>query len=103
LDVAREVQVTSQALNALAGLARTFAAEGAIGPALELAMLVREHPQTARYTRPQMERLLAELLPSASQEEVAAAEERARSRTLEEVVDETLERYGDAFAAQTSK
>ncbi|HEX8684160.1 MAG TPA: tetratricopeptide repeat protein [Ardenticatenaceae bacterium] len=103
LDAAREVQVTSQALNALAGLARAFAAEGAIDAALELSMLAREHPQTARYTRPQMEGLLAELLPRVSQEEVAAAEERARGRSLEEVVDETLERYGDVLAAQTSK
>jgi predicted ATPase/two-component SAPR family response regulator/Tfp pilus assembly protein PilF len=76
------------ALRALVGWAALVAQAGELERAVELLTLVRRHPATEHMTQDQADRLLAGLAPGLSPQQQATAEERGRTRTLQEIVEE---------------
>jgi hypothetical protein len=70
----------------------TFSKEAKLEKALEILALVVQHRATWQVYKDKAARLLAELETGLPPEVVAAAQERGKTRTLEEVVAEILER-----------
>jgi hypothetical protein len=61
---------------------------GELEQAVELLTLVRCHPAAEHMTQDQAACLLADLAPGLSPQQQAAAEERGKARTLQEIVEE---------------
>ncbi len=90
LPAAMEIQALPLALDCLVEMADLLAREGAHERALELLALAVHHPATDRDFRGEAEGLLIQLQAKLAPTVVAAAQARARTRTVEEVVEEAL-------------
>jgi tetratricopeptide (TPR) repeat protein len=91
LHVTMETQGTFVALEALVGIATLKAKQGNIERALELLLIVLNHPASLQETKNRADRLRAELEAQLTSQQVEAAQARAQAKTFEVVVDEILE------------
>lgn len=90
LAVAQETQTTPVALEALAGLAAWQAQVGAADRALELALLVLQHPASTPKTKTQVERLLEKSDTNLPSEQSAALRAQTQGKDLDAAVRELL-------------
>ncbi len=90
LQLAWESQSQVEGLSVLVFLAELMSAKGQLGRAVAWSSLVIDHPGTERHDRKEAQRLLNDLRGRLPPGEFAAAAERGRERTLEEVVDDLL-------------
>ena len=86
LQLAAEIQSSPQALDALAEVARLWAAQEETVQALELACFVASHPAMDTITRRDAERLVARLEQRASPDVIASARKWGQGREVMEVV-----------------
>jgi predicted ATPase/DNA-binding XRE family transcriptional regulator len=89
--ITTETQGTFVTLAALAGIAALLAKRGESERALELLLVVLEHPAAVQDTRIRAERLRTELEAQLTRQQVAAAQTRAQARTFEAAVDEIMQ------------
>ena len=90
LRIAIETRGTFIVLEALVGLAGLAAKQGAAEHALELLLIVLNHPATVQDTQERAARLRAELEAQLTRQQVEAAQARALAKTFEAAVDEVL-------------
>ena len=90
LRIAIEIHGTPVALEALAGLARLQAKRGEIEQALELLLIVLNHPASIQETKDRAAHLRIGLEAQLTSEQVEAAHVRAQAKTFEAAVDEVL-------------
>jgi tetratricopeptide (TPR) repeat protein len=88
--ITTETQGTFVTLAALAGIAALLAKRGKTERALELLLIVLEHPASVQDTRNRAEQLRNELEAQLTKQQVEAAEARAQAKTFEDAVDEVL-------------
>lgn len=86
LKTAQEGGIIPVALNALAGLASLEAQQKASQGTLELVLYILQHASSSQETKDRATRLRAELEAKLPQEEIQAAQQRAASKSLDEVV-----------------
>ena len=86
LRMAYEGGFMTSALNALAGLAALDIQQKASKGTLELILYVLQHPSSSQETKNPVARLRAELESRLTQEEIEAAQQRAGSMSLDELV-----------------
>jgi hypothetical protein len=90
LHVATEIHGTPVALYALIGLASLRAKGGDWEHALEMTLMISNHPASSHDTRDRAARLRAELEAQLTRQQVEAVQARARVKTFEATVDEVL-------------
>jgi len=90
LGVAMEAKAVPVALNVLVGIADIWIHRDEHLQALQIIAFVLQHPATAQQTRDRAERLQAQIESEVNPHERAAARERARTQSLEEVVEQAL-------------
>jgi predicted ATPase/Tfp pilus assembly protein PilF len=90
LRIATEIHGTPVALEALVGLASLRARQGDLEYALELLLIVLNHPASVQETRERADQLRAEMEAQLTSQQVEAAKARAQGKTLEAAVDEIL-------------
>jgi tetratricopeptide (TPR) repeat protein len=90
LRIATETRGTHVALEALVGLANLQAKRGERGYALELLLIVLDHPASIQDTRNRAGQLKRELEAQLTSQQVEAAQARAGAKSLETIVDEIL-------------
>ncbi len=90
LHITMETQGTFVALESLVGIATLKAKQGNIEHALELSLIVLNHPASLQETKNQADRLRAELEAQLTRQQVEAAQVRAQAKTFEAVVEEVL-------------
>ncbi len=90
LRIATEINGIPVALEALAGFASLQAKQGDMEHALELLLIVLNHPASLQETKNRAARLRAELEAQLTSQMVEAAQARAQAKTFEAVVDEVL-------------
>jgi len=78
------------ALDALAGMAAVRVRAGATESALELLTQIIGHPSSSQETKARAEQLRAELERQLSPDQIKAAQARARAKSFDAVVQETL-------------
>ncbi len=88
LDVALEVNVIPLALNILAGIAALWKRQGESARALEVLEFVLNHPATEQEARDRVELLRAQIVSELEPHAVAAAQDKARTRKLDELAEE---------------
>lgn len=91
LQVTMETQGTFVALEALLGIATLKAKQGNIERALELLLIVLNHPASLQETKNRADHLRAKLEVQLTSQQVESAQARAQAKTFEVVVDEVLE------------
>jgi hypothetical protein len=90
LRIAAETHGIPVALEALAGLASLQAKQGDMEHALELLLIVLDHPAGIQETRDRAAQLRTELEAQLPSQQVKAIQERAQAKTFEAAVDEVL-------------
>ena len=90
LRITTETQGTFVTLTALTGIAALRAKQGENEQALELLLIVLEHPASNQDTRDRAAHSCAELEAQLTGQQVEAAQARAQAWTLEAIVDEVL-------------
>jgi predicted ATPase/transcriptional regulator with XRE-family HTH domain len=90
LRITTETQSTFVALEALAGIATLKAKQGNIEQALELSLIVLNHPASLLETKDRAAHLRAELESQLTGQQIEAAQARAQAKTFEATVDEVL-------------
>jgi len=90
LRIAAEIRGMPVALEALVGLASLRAKRGDTTPALELLLIVLNHPASLQETKDRAAGLRAELEVQLTRQQVEAAQGRAQAKTFEAAVDELL-------------
>lgn len=90
LHVTLETQGIFVALDALAGIATLKAKQGNVEQALELSLIVLNHPSTVQDTKGLAASLRAELEPLLTDRQIEAAQSRVKAKTFKSVVDEIL-------------
>jgi len=90
LRIATEIHGTPVALEALVGLASLQAKRGNMEHAIELLLIVLNHPAGSQGTRNRATNLSLELEAQLAKQQVEAAQVRVRAKTFEAVVDEVL-------------
>jgi hypothetical protein len=90
LRIAMETRATPVALEALAGFASLQAKQGDMEHALELLLMVSNHPASFQETKDRAARLRAEVEAQLTRQQVEAAQAGAQAKTFEAVVDELL-------------
>ena len=90
LRIATEIHGTPVALEALVGLASLQAKRGDMEHALELLLIVLNHPASFQETKNRAAHLRVELEAQLTSQQVEAAQARAQAKTFEAVVDEVL-------------
>jgi tetratricopeptide (TPR) repeat protein len=90
LRIAIETRATPVALEALAGFASLQAQRGNLEHALELLLMVSNHPASFQGTKDRAARLRAEVEAQLTSQQVEAAQGRAQAKSFEAVVDELL-------------
>ena len=90
LRIAAETRGTHVAMEAIIGIASLRAKRSDIEPALELLLMVLNHPASIQETRNRAAYLRAELEAQLTRQQVEAAQTRAQAKTFEAVVDEVL-------------
>jgi tetratricopeptide (TPR) repeat protein len=88
LRIATEIHGVVVALEALVGLASLRAKKGDREPALELLLIVLNHPACIQDTRARAERLQRELEAQLTSQQVEAVQAQVQAKTFESVVDE---------------
>ena len=83
-------------VEALAGIAEFFGREGERERAVELLVLVLQHPVTFRFTKERAQRLLSQLESELPPHVLAAARARGEAQTLEGMAAEVLKELGRA-------
>jgi predicted ATPase/DNA-binding SARP family transcriptional activator len=91
LRIAMETRGTPVALEALAGFASVLAKRRNMEDALELLLMVSNHPASFQETKDRTAGLRAELEAQLTSQQVEAAQGRATAQTFEAVVDKILE------------
>jgi len=90
LRIATDIHGTPVALEALIGIATLKAKQGNIEQALELLLIVLNHPASFQETKDRAAQLRAELEAQLTSQQVEAAETRATATTVEAAVGEIL-------------
>jgi tetratricopeptide (TPR) repeat protein len=90
LRIATEIHAIPVALEALAGLASLQAKQGDREQALELLLMVSNHPASLQGTKNRAARLRAELEAPLTRQQMEEAQARALAKTFEAVVDEVF-------------
>ena len=90
LRTATEIHGTPVALYALIGLASLLAKRGDVEHALEMALIISNHPASSHDTRDRAARLRIELEAQLTRPPAEAVLARAQAKTFEAVVDEVL-------------
>jgi tetratricopeptide (TPR) repeat protein len=90
LCITTETQGTFVTLAALAGIAALQAKQGEIEQALELLLIVLEHPATIQDTRDRAKQLRSELEAQLTTQQIEAVQMRAHAQPFETVVNEVL-------------
>ncbi|HEY6072670.1 MAG TPA: tetratricopeptide repeat protein, partial [Anaerolineales bacterium] len=91
LRIATEIHGTPVALDALAGLASLQAKQGDLLPqALELLLIVLNHPACLQDTRDRVNPLRAEVEARLSRQQVEAAQSQARVKPFDQMVEQIL-------------
>jgi hypothetical protein len=90
LRLATVIHATPVALEALARFASLQAKQGDLEQALEMLLMVLNHPVSFHETRDCIARLRTELEAQLTSQQVKAALARAQAKTFEVVVDELL-------------
>jgi len=90
LRIAIETSGTFIALEALDGIASLQAKQGNMEQALELLLIVLDHPATFKDTKNRAEKLRVELEAHLTSQQVEAAQERVKDKTFESAVNEIL-------------
>jgi tetratricopeptide (TPR) repeat protein len=96
LRIATEAGGTPVALEALAGFASLQAKQGNLEYALDLLLIVLNHPASLQETRDRAARLRTELEAHLTSQQVEAAQARAQAKTFEAATDEILKQAGRA-------
>ena len=91
LEIAMEIHRIPMVLHALAEMAKLQSKRGNQEHALDWLALVRQHPAITKEIRDIVEPLFAELTTQLAPDVFTAAQERAKTRKLEEVVAEILQ------------
>ena len=91
MRIASEAGGTFITLEAITGLARLYAKWGDRERALELLLVVLDHPSSLQETRDRAANLRGELGEKLTDQQVEAAQARARDATLEAVVGQEVE------------
>jgi len=91
LRIATDVYATPVALEALAGFASLQAKQGDREHALDLLLLVLNHPASFQETKNRAGQLHAELEAQLTSQQVEAAQARAKAKTFEAAVHESLQ------------
>ena len=91
LRLAHEGGYGPYALDSLVGMARLEAKRGEMEDALEIALMISNHPASSHDTRNRAERLERELEAQLTQQQIEAAQARAQAKSFETVVHEVLE------------
>jgi predicted ATPase/transcriptional regulator with XRE-family HTH domain len=91
LRIATELHGTPVALEALVGIARLKAKQVNSEQALELLLIVLNHPASFQKTKDRAEALRAELEAQLTSQQVAAAQARAKATTFEAAVEQILQ------------
>jgi hypothetical protein len=78
------------ALNTHAGLASLFAKRGDMPRALELLMIISEHPASVQATRDRASQLSLELVAQMTSQHIKVAQAQAQATTFEVAVNEIL-------------
>ena len=94
LRMATEIHRAPVVLEALAGLASLRAKKGDKEYALELLLIILNHPASIQETRSHAEQLRIELEAQLTSQQVKAVQARANAKTFETVVDEILKQTG---------
>jgi len=92
LRIATEIHGIPVALYALIGLASLLAKRGDIEHALEVTLIISNHPASSHDTKNRAAHLRAELEAQLTSQQVEAAQARARSQRFDQIVEETLQR-----------
>ena len=90
LRIATETRGTPVALEALAGLASLQAKRGDLEHAIELLLIVMSHPASFQETKNQAERLVAELEPRLTPQQIQAVQAQAQRQSYDQVVSQVL-------------
>jgi tetratricopeptide (TPR) repeat protein len=90
LRLATEIHGIPVALYALIGLASLLAKRGDREPALELLLIILNHPASSHDTRNHAVHLRAELEAQLTSQQVEAVQVRVQAKTFEAAVDEVL-------------
>ena len=90
LRIATETRGTPVALEALAGFASLRANRGDLEQALELLLIVLNHPASVQDTRNRAAHVRIELEAQLTRQQVEAAQVGVQAKTFEAVVDEVL-------------
>lgn len=93
LRIAIETSGMFIALEALVGIASLQAKQGDMEQALELLLIVLNHPASIQDTRNRAERLQRELEAQLTSQQVKAVQVRVQAKTFESVVDEILKQF----------
>jgi tetratricopeptide (TPR) repeat protein len=91
LRLATGIHGTPVALKALVGLAVLQAKRGQAQPALELLLVVLNHPASNQETKDRAEILCTELKTRLTSQQIEIAQTRARTHSFDQVVDKVLE------------
>jgi hypothetical protein len=91
LQIAHDIHATPIALEALAEFANLQAKQGEIDQALEKLLFVLNHPASLHETKDYVAHLRVELEKQLTGQQVEAAQVRARTKTIEAVLEETLQ------------
>lgn len=90
LRIATEIHGVPVALYALIGLASLLAKRGDLEHALEMALIISNHPASSHDTKSHAAHLRAELEAHLASQQVESAQARARAKTFETSVKEVL-------------
>jgi tetratricopeptide (TPR) repeat protein len=90
LRIAAETHGHPVALEALVGLASLHAKRGAMVDALDLLLIVLNHPASLQETKDRAARLRTDLEAQLTPQQVTSARERAQAKTLDAAIDEAL-------------
>jgi len=90
LRIATEIRGAPVALYALINMAGLLAKRGDMEHALEMALMISNHPASSHYTRNRAAHLHAELEAQLTPEQIEAIQARVGEKTLESVVEDLL-------------
>jgi hypothetical protein len=90
LHIATDIHATRVALETLAGIASVQAKRGECEQALELLLIVLNHPASILETKDRAARLRAELEPQLTPSQIETIQTKAGENTLESAVEDLL-------------
>jgi len=100
LDLARQSDYLPFVLDALSGFASLYAKRGIMEQALELALIVLNHPAILQETKDRTENLRAEAEARLTQSKINAIQTQAGELTLESIMENPLTQVGRKFTSR---